>query len=186
MWWNISGLMRTKHPLFLQRLKLVLKGNEYNKHLYYIKNDSHRCRGDCLKVYLQSETLHSTGKWSNFFSDKHYLEKPEIRVSDADRLLFEEIPECTEQWEWNLESKGRGIFQLMYASYLSLNIACLEIQTNYHWMPLIMYEKERHFESALPISISKRKYLQSLYCKISELLLDENGSELERFSSLLL
>lgn len=167
MWRNISGLMRTEHPLFLQRLKLFLKGNEYNRHLYYIKNDSRRCRGDCLKVYLQSETLHCTGKWSKFFSDKHHPEKPEIRVSDADRLVFEEIPECTQQWDWTLGNKGRGIFQLdkvTFTSYLSLNITCWETETNYHWMTLITYEKERHFESALSIHISKRKYLQRLYC----------------------
>lgn len=167
MWRNISGLMRTEHPLFLQRLKLILKGNEYNRHLYYIKNDSHRCRGDCLKVYLQSETLHCTGKWSKFFSDKHYPEKPEIRVSDADRLVFEEIPECTQQWGRTLGNKGRGIFQLdkvTFTSYLSPNITCWETETNYHWMTLITYEKERHFESALSIHISKRKYLHRLYC----------------------
>lgn len=32
-----------------------------------------------------------------FFSDRHFTEKHEIRVSDADRLVFEAITECTQQ-----------------------------------------------------------------------------------------
>lgn len=48
-------------------------------------------------MYLQSEILYSTGKWSKFFSDKHFTEKLKLRDSDADRLVFEAIPDCTQQ-----------------------------------------------------------------------------------------
>lgn len=45
-------------------------------------------------MYLQSESLYFTGGGSNFFSEGHFTEKREIGVSDADRLVFEEITEC--------------------------------------------------------------------------------------------
>lgn len=38
-------------------------------------------KADCLKMYLQSESLYFTGGGSNFFSERHFTEKREIGVS---------------------------------------------------------------------------------------------------------
>lgn len=46
-------------------------------------------------MYLQSESIYFTGGGA-IFSERHFTEKREMGVSDADRLLFEEIAQCTQ------------------------------------------------------------------------------------------
>lgn len=101
IWHSISGVMKTEYLPF-HSLKLLFKGNAYNKHLYYTKNDSFLIGvGEIVwKCIFKVKFYTPLGNGANFFSDKHFTEKPERRDSDADRLVFEAIPDCTQQWNW--------------------------------------------------------------------------------------